>query len=73
MLDTTMWNLNASTLQNFIKMEEKLKLQASDIKRISDAVKEKISRISVRLVPLEEIRANDLPQPKYSSFTLVLQ
>ena len=52
----------------FIKDGKQNKLQASDIKRISDAVKErKDIENFCRVVPLEEIRANDynLNIPRY--------
>lgn len=54
--------------KNFIKDGKKNRLQASDIKRISDAVKErKDIENFCRVVPLEEIRANDynLNIPRY--------
>ena len=54
--------------KNFIKDGKKNRLQASDIKRISDAVKERKDIESFcRVVPLEEIRANDynLNIPRY--------
>ena len=52
----------------FIKDGKQKKLQASDIKRISDAVKERKDIDNFcRVVPLEEIRANDynLNIPRY--------
>ena len=54
--------------KNFIKDGKKNRLQASDIKRISDAIKErKDIENFCRVVPLEEIRANDynLNIPRY--------
>ena len=54
--------------KNFIKDGKKNRLQASDIKRISDAVKErKDIENFCRVVSLEEIRANDynLNIPRY--------
>ena len=54
--------------KNFIKDGKKNRLQASDIKRISDAVKErKDIENFCRVVPLEEIRDNDynLNIPRY--------
>ena len=54
--------------KNFIKDGKKNRLQASDIKRISDAIKErKDIENFCRVVPLEEIRANNynLNIPRY--------